>query len=82
VTHHRVKKNERPWVLEVWDLADDKMDWVTWSTCKAEKNACDIRDRLLSRGHRARVRNSATGVVICPHCGDGHSGLFDGSCLL
>jgi hypothetical protein len=81
---------KRPWVLEVWELSNDsaELEWCTWSTTIEAKNALKIREKLLSKGHQARVRNSVTGEIlgeepiVCAYCDKLHAEPFDGTCLL
>ena len=86
----------RPFVLECWELktGTQEFHWAVWSTTAREENALRIRDRLLTKGYQARVRNSQTGVIsgekeepvamssLCGHCDEIHPKPFDGSCLL
>jgi hypothetical protein len=84
--------SDRPYRLECWEIDPDlaDFDWRLWSTYITEENALERRDKLIGKGHQARVVNSATGVVSsgapkrmpCPHCDDHHRPPYDGSCLL
>lgn len=86
------KGTERPWILECWETDPDDCEekWRVWSSTMAEDSGHRILDRLLSRGHTARLRNSVTGVIsdaptpaqACEHCDEVHAGPYDGSCLL
>lgn len=79
----------RPYRLECWEIDPDTIEeeWRLWSTYITEANALERRDKLIGKGHTARVVNSVTGVVSpesepCDFCGDVHAGPFDGSCIL
>ena len=80
----------RDWVLECWEANLDtlEMDWCRWSTTVKPENGVKIRNRLLKKGHQARVRNSLTGVVLgeepvpCAYCGETDPHPADGSCLI
>lgn len=85
----------RPFVLQCWEMDPDEceMRWRVWSTYVTADNALDRRDKLVGKGHTARVVDSTTGATLpdgvrkqeppkCPMCGDAHKGPFDGSCLL
>lgn len=81
----------RPYVLQCWEIDPDlaDYDWRPWSTYITAENALERRDKLIGKGHRARVVDSTTGAVVdgekptaCKLCGEAHSGPYDGSCLL
>ena len=88
-----MKPPARPWVLECWeyDPPTKAMAWRKWSDTRQEQNAVAIRDRLIGRGHTARVRHLVTGAisgnvppapVACVHCDEHHLAPYDGTCLL
>lgn len=84
-----IKDPGRPFVLQCWEMDPDaaELAWRRWSTYQTAANALDRRDKLVGKGHTARVVDSTTGKVLpdgqrCPLCGDAHQGPFDGSCLL
>lgn len=75
----------RPWRLECWEYNPDTIEeeWRPWSTYGTEENAAARRDKLIVKGHNARVIHIETGVVLgstsCTLCGDSHP---EGSCLI
>lgn len=86
---------DRPFRLECWEMDPDLVEetWRQWSTYQTATNALERRDKLRSKGHKARVVDSRTGVEVtgqektkklapCPVCGEPHEGPYDGSCLL
>ena len=83
-----MKQVERPYRLECWEMDPDLAEetWRLWSTYVTEENAMERRDKLISKGHKARVMHTPSEqemgnryTATCSFCGEEHA---DGSCLL
>lgn len=82
----------RPYRLECWEFNLDTIEeeWRMWSTYVNETSAMERRDKLIRKGHKARVVYPETGAVsrlpepdkTCELCGVLHPGPFDGTCLI
>ena len=71
------------YLLQVWEMDPDSAEeaWVTWITYKEPERPSQRCEQLTRKGYHARVHKAGTDP-LCPHCGVGHDGPFDGRCLI